>query len=179
MPLNRFTRGTYVQNLSQIGPGVWSVEGGAIDFGPAHVVLRALLYTFYCLLIVYWILIHSFSVPCLFGEFYFYCLLIVCWIVLFLTPDWLMNCPLTVLGLSVELSFYCPWSSIDFSFSWFLLPSHSVVNRFSRVFLLCFLSDLLDILLPFTTFFVPYYSFYFFLLPLFAHPLTLFSTLLY
>ena len=34
-----------MQNLSQIGPVVWSVEGGAIDLAPAHLLLRAHLYT--------------------------------------------------------------------------------------------------------------------------------------
>ena len=33
-----------MQNLSQIGPVVSSVEGGAIDLAPAHLLLRAHLY---------------------------------------------------------------------------------------------------------------------------------------
>ena len=45
-----------MQNLSQIGPVVWSVEGGAIDLAPAHLLLRAhlQLYEFLMELYEYW-----------------------------------------------------------------------------------------------------------------------------
>ena len=34
MPLKVSSWGAYKKNLSQFGPGVWAVGGGAIDFGP-------------------------------------------------------------------------------------------------------------------------------------------------
>ena len=57
MPLNRFTRGTYVQNLSQIGPGVWSV-GGVLSILPLH----TLYYGHFCILQVMSFLLVSVNV---------------------------------------------------------------------------------------------------------------------